>query len=66
MLLSLRFQLAGRTKARVGAFASCTPHQHRANMSSDAKQQENAKFGHLPLSTSGPQETSLTACLHQA
>jgi malate dehydrogenase (oxaloacetate-decarboxylating) len=29
-------------------------------MSSDTKQQKNAKFGHLPLSTSGPQETTLT------
>jgi len=29
-------------------------------MSTDTKQQKSAKFGHLPLSTSGPQETSLT------
>ncbi|RYO43575.1 NAD-dependent malic enzyme [Alternaria arborescens] len=29
-------------------------------MSSDTKQQKNVKFGHLPLSTSGPLETSLT------
>ncbi|XP_014562570.1 hypothetical protein COCVIDRAFT_21659 [Bipolaris victoriae FI3] len=29
-------------------------------MSPNAKQQKNEKFGHLPLSTSGPQETSLT------
>jgi len=34
--------------------------RHIANMSTDTKQQKSAKFGHLPLSTSGPQETSLT------
>jgi len=34
--------------------------RHIASMSTDTKQQKNAKFGHLPLSTSGPQETSLT------
>ena len=36
--------------------------RHIANMSTDTKQQKSAKFGHLPLSTSGPQETSLTVC----
>ncbi|CBX91232.1 similar to NAD-dependent malic enzyme 2 [Plenodomus lingam JN3] len=29
-------------------------------MSPDTKKQKNMRFGHLPLSTSGPQETSLT------
>lgn len=35
--------------------------QHR-NMSSNPRYEKNSKFGHLPLSTSGAQETSLTVC----
>lgn len=38
----------------------CISSQKLMNMSPNAKQQKNEKFGHLPLSTSGPQETSLT------
>lgn len=34
--------------------------QATANMSSKSKDQKNSKFGHLPLSTSGPQETTLS------
>ncbi|KAL5116319.1 NAD-dependent malic enzyme, mitochondrial [Pleosporales sp. CAS-2024a] len=34
-------------------------------MSSSPTSQKNSKFGHLPLSTSGPQETTLTASFHR-
>jgi hypothetical protein len=65
MLLPLRLPLPGRAIAAVGRSnrldTTRLVHQHSANMSSETKPQKSAKFGHLPLSTSGPQKTTLTA-----
>lgn len=49
------------TQSRHHTFRSfCVSSRKFVNMSRNAKQEKNEKFGHLPLSTSGPQETSLT------
>jgi hypothetical protein len=66
MLPPLKLALSGRAvlaTRRIPLPISQTTritYQHIVKMSSHTKQQKNKKFGHLPLSTSGPQETSLT------
>jgi hypothetical protein len=61
--------LATRTRTSPAFQRLCLPclsrlaHHSTVTMSSATEQQKTGKFGHLPLSTSGPQKTSLTACL---
>jgi hypothetical protein len=66
MFLHQRFVKAGRTNA-ASRGRLCTPRKPRialqrsATMASSSGQGKENKFVHLPLSTSGAQETTLTA-----
>ncbi len=52
------------TSANRNCLTNPLPLQSSRNMSSHPKDKNNAKFGHLPLSTSGPEECALTVSIH--